>query len=118
MVNWFAPGGEAVVACKLTVWFDPSGSVRLNWIVSPLFGLDASVTDMLGGEPLTVAPVRFDVMPASLNPNGDESLPIDTVPPAAGGMNKRPSPFVPASACARSAMTCLSPACAPLPLRI
>src|SRR5262245_36569907 len=40
MVNWFAPGGDAVVACKVTVWLEPSGKARLNWMVSPLFGLD------------------------------------------------------------------------------
>src|SRR5258708_4704794 len=34
MVNWFAPGGEAVVACSVMVWVEPSGSVRPNAMVS------------------------------------------------------------------------------------
>src|SRR5580700_6811440 len=38
MVNWFAPGGESVVACKVMVWLEPSGSVRPNAIVSPALG--------------------------------------------------------------------------------
>jgi hypothetical protein len=81
--------------------------------------LDPSVTDMPGGAPATVAPVRLEAMPASLKPNGEvaTSSLTETVEPTAGGMSSRPRP-VPISAWARSAMTCLRPAWAPLPLRI
>ena len=52
MVNWFAPGGEVVVACSVMVWLDPSGSVRLNAIELPGFGFDAArSTEIDGGEP-------------------------------------------------------------------
>src|SRR5262249_1657771 len=123
IVNWLAPAGEAVVACKLIVWFDPSGKVRLNWMVSPFTGFDPRVTDIPGGAPLvpvTVAPLRFELMPESLKPNGEPATSslIDTVAPAASGMRRRPRPLVPRSAWARSAITCLSPACAPVPLRM
>src|SRR5580704_5760387 len=65
MVNWFAAGGESVVACKLIVWLEPSGSVRLNWILSPAFGLEPRLTEAVGGEPVgweTVAPVKVEFM--------------------------------------------------------
>jgi hypothetical protein len=66
MVNWFAPGGDAVVACSVMVWLEPSGSVRLNWIESPAFGLEPRSTEIDGGEPegpVTVAPVRLEFTP-------------------------------------------------------
>ncbi len=51
------------------VWLEPSGSVRLNEIESPGFGLlDPRLTEIDGGEPdgpLTVAPVRLEFTPAS-----------------------------------------------------
>src|SRR5579862_285736 len=68
MVNWFAPGGESVVACKLTVWLEPSGSVRLNWMVSPELGFEPRPTETVGGEPAgpdTVAPVKVELTLAS-----------------------------------------------------
>ena len=52
MVNWFAPGGESVVACSVMVWLDPSGRVRLNAIESSGIGLvDPRLTEIDGGEP-------------------------------------------------------------------
>ena len=80
MVNWFAPGGDAVVACSVMVWLEPSGSVRLNWIESPAFGLEPRSTEIVGGEPdgpLTVAPVRLEFTPASWKPNGELVLLAD-----------------------------------------
>ncbi len=68
MVNWFAPGGEAVVACSVMVWLDPSGRVRLNAIDCPALGLDARSTEIDGGEPagqVTVAPVKLEFTLAS-----------------------------------------------------
>src|SRR6204780_4662168 len=71
MVNWFAPGGEAVVACRVMVWLEPSGSVRPNAIVSPALGLAPRLTATDGGElEVTVAPVKFEVMLGTLKPNG------------------------------------------------
>ncbi len=68
MVNWFAPGGEAVVACRVTVWLEPSGSVSAKLIDCPALGLEARLTEMVGGEPvgpLAVAPPRVEFTPAS-----------------------------------------------------
>src|SRR5215472_1750197 len=121
IVNWPGPGGEFVVACSEMVWLEPSGRVRPNWIVSPLFGLAPSVTEMAGGEPLgpvTVAPEIVVVAPESLKPNGEVSCWMEKLDPTNGPIVSRPSPPVPRSACCRSAMTCFSPAWAPLPLRI
>src|SRR5271168_2222254 len=77
IVNWLAPGGEAVVACSVTVWLEPSGNVRSNAIVSPAFGFVAPrVTEIDGGEPVgpvAVAPVRLELTPASWKPNGEPS---------------------------------------------
>ena len=84
MVNWFAPGGESVVACRVMVWLEPSGSVRPNAIVSPALGLAPRLTATDGGElDVTVAPVKFEVMLATLKPNGDvaESSASDTLEP-------------------------------------
>src|SRR5271163_3647516 len=49
IVNWPAPGGEAVVACSVMVWLEPSGSVRPNDMVSPEFGLEPRFTEIDGG---------------------------------------------------------------------
>src|SRR3984957_12306354 len=38
MVNWFAPGGESVVACRGRVWLAPSGRGRPKAIVAPALG--------------------------------------------------------------------------------
>src|SRR5690242_2745803 len=121
MVNWPGPGGELVVACSEMVWVEPSGKVRPNWIVSPSFGLAPSVTEIDGGEPLgpaTVAPAIVVVAPASLKPNGEVSWLTEKLDPTTALMERRPVPPVPRSACCRSAMIWVKPACAPLPLRI
>ena len=109
MVNWPAPGGDAVVACSVMVWLEPSGSVRPNAILSPEFGLEPRSTEIDGGEPETVAPVKFEFTPASLKPKGEPSelsVTLGAVPPIA----RRPRLPVPSSACRRSEMTCVSPA--------
>ena len=69
---------------------------------------------------VAVAPVRLELTLPSLKPNGRPAASslIDTVEPEAAGMTRRPSPFAPWSACRRSAMTCVRPACEPLPLRM
>jgi hypothetical protein len=100
MVNWLAPGGEAVVACSVIAWLEPSGSVRLNVMLSPALGLEPSATEIDAGEPdgpVTVAPVRLELTPLSVNPNGEPATSslIDTVDPEAGGMTRRPSPLAP-----------------------
>ena len=76
--NWFGPGVADEVACSEMVCWVPSGSVSANAIVSPSFGLDARLTEIelgLPGDPtvgpVTTAPVRFELTPASLNPNGE-----------------------------------------------
>jgi len=123
MVNWLAPGRDAVVACSVTAWLERSGSVRLNVMLSPAFGLEPSATEIDAGEPVgpvTVAPVKLELTLPSLKPNGEPAASslIDTVEPEAAGMTRRPSPLAPWSACSRSAMTCVRPACEPLPLRM
>src|ERR1700693_3379840 len=105
------------------VWLVLSGRGRLDWAASPLLGFDPSVTDAVLGEPVgwvTVAPVRLELTPASLNPNGDPATSslIETVDPTTGGITRRPSPLAPRSAWLRSEITCLSPAAAPFPLRM
>src|ERR1700722_3734870 len=50
MVNWLAPGGESVVACRVMVWLEPSGKVSPNAIVSPGLGLAPRLTASDGGE--------------------------------------------------------------------
>src|ERR1700722_296899 len=45
MVNWFALGGESVVACRVMVWLEPSGKVRPKAIVSPALGLAPRLTE-------------------------------------------------------------------------
>jgi hypothetical protein len=77
--------------------------------------------------PLTVAPVSDDDTELNFRPNGEPAESSETendvvvagaVPVVAGvEITRRPRPVVP-SACARSAMSCFSPACVPLPLRI
>src|SRR5579863_8721311 len=106
MVNWLAPGGEAAVACKEMVWLEPSGSVRLNAIVSPAFGFDPRSTEMDGGEPEgpdTAAPVRLEFTLASWKPNGEPSAlsvtVVDPTPPTA--TLNRPMLPTPSSACRR-----------------
>src|SRR5579864_4173316 len=119
MVNWFAPGGEAVVACRVMVWLEPSGKVRPKAMVSPALGLAPRLTASDGGAlDVTVAPVKFEVMLATLKPNGEvaESSASDTLEPAPP-TTRRPVP-VPTSACRRSLVTWTRPAWAPLPLRI
>ena len=124
MVNWLAPGGEFAVACSVMLWLVPSGSVKLNWIESPGFGVAAvRSTEINFGEPegpVTAAPVKVEFTLASLKPNGEpatSSPTVTTEPPPVAGINRRPSP-PPTSACWRSVITCVSPAWAPLPLRI
>src|SRR5580704_6016799 len=59
MVNWFAPGGESVVAWSVMVWLEPSGKVRPKAIVSPALGLAPRLTESDGGElDVTVEPVK------------------------------------------------------------
>src|SRR5262245_6833781 len=92
-------------------------------MLSPSFGLEPSPIEIDAGEPdgpVTVAPVRLELTLASLKPNCEPATSslTDTVEPDAGGMTKRPSPLAPWSACRRSAMTCVNPACPPLPLRM
>src|ERR1700720_3230186 len=97
MVNWLAPGGELVVACSVTVWLVPSGSVRLNLIESPGLGLAPSATATDGGEPdgpVTVAPVRLDVTLANAKPNGEPSWLTVRFGPVAVAVS-RPSPLAP-----------------------
>ena len=109
MVNWLVPGGEAVVACSVMVWLEPSGSVRPNEIVSPGFGLEPRLTEIDGGEPVTVAPVRFELTLASLKPKGELSelsVTLGAVPPIVS----RPRLPTPSSACRRSEITCVRPA--------
>src|SRR5579862_1626798 len=106
MVNWLAPGGEFVVACSVMVWLEPSGRVRPNAMVSPALGFEPRLTETEGGElEVTVAPVRLEVMLATLKPNGEvaESSASDTLEPAPP-TTRRPVP-VPRSACARSLIT-------------
>jgi hypothetical protein len=101
------------------VWLEPSGKVRPNAIVSPALGLAPRLTATDGGElDVTVEPVKFDVMLATLRPNGEvaESSASDTLEPAPP-TTSRPEP-VPTSACKRSLITWTKPAWAPLPLRI
>src|ERR1700761_8008462 len=120
MVNWLAPGGEFVVACSEIVRVDPSGSVSWNWMVSPLFGLEPRSIPIEGGEPdgpVTVAPVRLESTPVSWKPNGVPSWLNVTVELEVVAL-RCPNPLVPRSACCRSAITCVNPACAPLPLRM
>ena len=86
MTNWLAPGVAAEVACSVMVLLVPSGSVRLNWTESPSFGFGPKATVMVLGEPagcVTVAPVRVELTPASLNPNGEPATSslIETVDP-------------------------------------
>src|ERR1700683_886220 len=119
MVNWFAPGGEAVVACRVMVWLEPSGSVRPNAIVSPALGLAPRLTATDGGElDVTVAPVKFEVMLETLKPNGEvaESSASDTLEPDPP-TTRRPEP-VPRSACARSLITWMRPAWGPVPVGV
>src|ERR1700688_271047 len=111
MANWFGPGDAAEVAWSVMVWLVPSGRVKLNWTESPLFGFDPSVTVSVLGDPdgwVTVAPVRLELTPASLNPNGEPATSslIETVDPATAGITRRPSPLAPRSAWLRSESTC------------
>src|SRR5580698_6464398 len=102
------------------VWLDPSGRVSWNAIVCPALGLDVIATESDGGDPdgpVTVAPVSPEFTPASWKPNGEPSWPTFTVEPLLL-MVRRPRPLVPWSASWRSVMTCVRPACEPLPLRI
>src|ERR1700685_3485729 len=88
------------------VWLDPSGRVRPKEIVSPAFGLAPRLTATDGGEfEVTVAPVRFELMLATLKPNGEvaESSASDTLVPEPP-MTRRPVP-VPRSAFPRSLFT-------------
>ena len=98
MVNWFAPGGEAVVACSVMVWLEPSGSVRLNAIDIAGIRIGAEIDRdrrrRRRDGPVTVAPVKLEFTLASWKPNGELARPrlIDTVDaPAAAGMTSRPS---------------------------
>src|SRR5580704_1511617 len=50
MVNWFAPGGEPVVAWTVMVWREPTGKVGPNAILSPGLGLAPRLTATDGGE--------------------------------------------------------------------
>src|SRR6266540_4353883 len=74
MANSFGPGLAEVVAVSVMLSVDPSGKVKRYWMVSPSFGLPAmrSTVEAMGGpDGVTVAPVKFDVTPASLSPNGE-----------------------------------------------
>ena len=106
MVNWSVPGGDVVVACSVMVWLEPSGSVRPNAIVSPEFGLEPRLTEIDGGEPMTVAPVKVEFTPASLKPNGEPSE-LSVTLGACRRSLRRPRLPVPSSACRRSEMTCV-----------
>src|SRR6185312_10542354 len=124
MVNWLVPGVVEAVACSVNFCVVPSGRLNVKVTVSPSLGLPAPrSTEMAAGEPvgpLTVAPVRVELTPASLRPNGEPATSsfIETTEPEAGGITRRPSPSAPRSAWLRSEMTCLRPASAPLPLRM
>src|SRR6202034_34891 len=120
MANCPAPGGGVVGAFRLMVGLEPSGRVRLNWMVSPAFGFEPSATEIVGGEPegpLTAAPVNVEFTLDNWKPNGEPSWLNVTFAPLPPTVS-RPRPLVPRSACSRSLMTCVSPACEPLPLRI
>src|ERR1019366_3519874 len=91
-------------------------------MASPLLGLVAPrSTDIAAGEPagpVTVAPVSVELTAPSLMPNGELSCASETEVVVGADTVRRPRPVVPRSACWRSLMICVSPAWAPLPLRI
>src|SRR5215211_4503839 len=102
MVNAPAAGGDEVVAVRLSVSCDPSGSLSVNAMLSPGLGLPVKATAICGGDPegvLAVAPVRFELAPTSLKPKGEPaaSSARDTVP-AAAVITSRPRPLLPRSA--------------------
>src|ERR1700733_6060194 len=120
MANCPAPGGEVVVAFRLMVWLEPAGRVRLNWRGSPAFGFEPTEMETVAGEPdgpLTAAPVNVEFTLDNWKPNGEPSWLNVTFAPLPPTVS-RPRPLVPSSACSRSLMTWVSPACAPLPLRM
>src|SRR5712692_8597798 len=103
MVNWLAPGGDAVVAVSVRSWLVPSGSVKVYFTVSPSLGLagprSTPTVDGVPAGPITVAPVRFDVTPAILKPNGEIASSATSTSVALGAeITNRPSPLVPRSA--------------------
>src|ERR1700681_2618577 len=96
MANWFGPGDAAAVAWSVMVWLVPSGRVKLNWTESPLLGFAPSVTVSVLGDPdgcVTVAPVRLELTPASLNPNSEPATSslIENVDPPPPGTPRRPA---------------------------
>src|SRR5215510_439841 len=82
MVNWPAPGGDAVVACSVSGSVEPSGRVKVNVILSPFFGgVAPNATEIAAGEPagpVTVVPVSDELTLASLKPNGEPATSSDS----------------------------------------
>src|SRR5215216_7910293 len=82
MVNSFGPGVGEFVAVSVTFAPEPSGSANENLTASPGLGLVAPrSTDIAAGDPagpVTVEPVRGELIPASLNPNGEPVIFKDT----------------------------------------
>ena len=111
--------GTALDAVSWMVSVLPSGRLNFRLIWSPLFGLAPSAIDTAGGDPVgpvTVAPVSDDETELSFSPNADgETSSRNVIGVVAGAdSTRRPRP-PPRSAWLRSAITCFSPACAPLP---
>src|SRR4051812_32950404 len=111
--------GTTLDAVSWMVSLEPSGRSNLKLIWSPLFGMVPSVIESAGGDPVgpvTVAPVSCEDTEFSFSPNteGAVSSPNVIGTAAGGDSTRRPNP-PPRSACSRSEISCLNPACAPLP---
>ena len=119
MANWFGPGLAEVVAVSVMLSVEPSGSVKRYWMVSPSFGLTTprSTVEAAGGpDGVTVAPLKLEVTPASLSPNGETASSASRTEVTVGAeISRRPRPLAPRSAWLRSAIICLRPARAPSP---
>ena len=84
---------------------------------APLF---RAWTDLATIDPELIDVIRqtFTVMSGALSQQIGPDSSGHIIDPEAAGMTRRPSPFAPWSACRRSAMTCVRPACVPVPSRM
>ena len=117
-------GGFFVVAVSSIVSVEPSGSEKLNLILSPSLGLTAPRSMVAaGGVPagcVTVAPVSEDCTDSNFRPNGEPSSATLVTVVVNGGEDtlRRPMLAIPWSACRRSLISCVSPACVAVPSSI